>query len=878
MTDTPTNQTNAPGSAVFALPLPGTDPGNTTGTAGSITLGTSVYGSIGTVGDADWYAVNLVAGVTYEFRLLGVGSTPLADTLLTLRDSAGGLITSNDDGSGAFGYNSVLTFTAATTGTHYLDAEDLGNNNIGDFLLTAVVQNPAGTVLTADEVSWQLTNNFRRFFDFGNQGANVSSTAYDVSGVRQITYNNDGLDATGILLSTNALQMWTDVTGIVFVDVAGAAEITLDDSEAGNNAYNSNTVDPNGVITASNLMLTTGWIANFGNTFNSYSFETYIHELGHSLGLGHGGNYNGSAVYGTDNFYVNDSQHLSIMSYMQSRNDEFSSGSFGYNDFVNAEFRWVLTPMIADIIAMSNLYGLSTTTRTGANVYGYNSNTGNAVLDALTTLNDPVARNFVAFTVFDNGGIDRIDMSGFAGNQRINLAEGSTSDVLGGTLNMGIAYGTQIENATGGSGNDDIRGNDLGNTLIGNAGEDILRGLNGADALDGGLDGAQDLLLGGTGDDTYTVNEVEDIVIELAGQGIDTVQAFLNYTLGFAVENLVMIAGTSGYGNELDNTISGNGSDNTLRGRDGDDTLNGNNGVDTLVGGEGADVLNGGDGLDTAYYTGSTGGIIASLANSAGNTGDAAGDTYISVENLTGTNFADILAGLAGGVANVLRGGGGNDTLKGYSGNDELNGGADNDILIGGIGADTLIGGSGIDMASYEDAAAGVTASMANPGANAGDALGDTYDTIEGLIGSNHNDILNGGNGIETLVGGAGNDSLKSYLGNDVMTGGSGQDTFYFVSALSASNFDQITDFNVADDTISLENAIFTALATGNLAAVAFRSNTTGQAQDADDRIIYNSTNGYLYYDSDGTGAAGRVYFADLASGLAMTAGDFVVT
>ena len=107
------------------------------------------------------------------------------------------------------------------------------------------------------------------------------------------------------------------------------------------------------------------------------------------MGLGHGGNYNGSATYGVDNFYVNDSQHLSIMSYMQSVNDEFSRDGTDFNTFVNAQFRWVLTPMIADILAISNLYGLSTTTRTGNTTYGYNSNTGNAALDQAVTLNDP---------------------------------------------------------------------------------------------------------------------------------------------------------------------------------------------------------------------------------------------------------------------------------------------------------------------------------------------------------------------------------------------------------------------------------------------------------------------------------------------------------
>lgn len=870
----------SPTSTTFALPLPGIDIGNTTATAAGLSLGRSVYGSLEVAGDQDLYAVNVVAGRTYDFRLLGVGSTPVDDTFLRLVDAGGTILASNDDGSGAFGYNSSLSYTAATTGTIYVRAAAYDDNSGGTFLLTAVEHNAAGLVLTADEVSWQLTNNFERFFSYGNQGANVASTAYDVSGPRQITYNNDGLDATGVALSTQALQMWADVTGITFVDVAGTAQITFDDSEAGVNAYNNNSTSGDEILSSS-LMLTTGWIATFGTTFDSYSFETYIHELGHSLGLGHGGNYNGSAIYGTDNYYLNDSQHLSIMSYMQSRNDEFSNTSFGYNSFVNAEFRWVLTPMIADIIAMSNLYGLSTTTRTGNTVYGYNSTTGNVVLDQLTTLNDAAGHNYVAFTVFDNGGLDTIDMSGFDGIQRINLNEGASSNVLGGSLNMGIAYGTQVENAIGGTGADELIGNALANSLDGGGGSDILRGNSGNDTLYGGNDAGDvlDRLFGGTGSDTYIVDDANDYVYEYAGQGTDTVRSSrASYTLGAEVERLTLTgAAVSGTGNDLVNFITGNAGANTLAGRGGADTLYGGDGNDTLIGGEGGDILNGQAGSDTAAYTDAASGLTVSLANTALNTGIALGDTFISIEHLSGSAHADLLFGNAS--ANTLLGNAGNDTLVGGAGGDELSGGADNDVMIGGAGADRLLGSTGIDTASYEDAAAGVVASLANPAVNSGDALGDTYSSVENLVGTAFGDVLTGNSLANSLAGGGGNDTLNGSTGNDTLSGGAGLDSFVFNSALGAGNIDTITDFVVGSDSIRLENAIFTALATvGTLATTAFRASVTGLAADGDDRIIYNITTGALSYDADGDGAGTAIQFAALTNGLGLGNLDFIVT
>lgn len=238
----------------------------------------------------------------------------------------------------------------------------------------------------------------------------------------------------------------------------------------------------------------------------------------------------------------------------------------------------------------------------------------------------------------------------------------------------------------------------------------------------------------------------------------------------------------------------------------------------------------------------------------------------------------DLYDGRLGTIQGNVFGGDGNDRLYAGAGNDALNGQDGNDTLMGGAGADYLGGGTGTDRASYASATKAVIVSLANPAINSGDAKGDTYNSIENLTGSNYNDALNGNSANNTINGGGGNDIIKAYAGNDMLTGYSGADIFVFNTALDAStNVDTITDYNVAADTIQLDDAIFTALAAGVLASGAFRSNTTGLAQDAADRIIYETDTGKLYYDANGNASGGGILFAKVGIGLGLTNADFVV-
>lgn len=136
--------------------------------------------------------------------------------------------------------------------------------------------------------------------------------------------------------------------------------------------------------------------------------------------------------------------------------------------------------------------------------------------------------------------------------------------------------------------------------------------------------------------------------------------------------------------------------------------------------------------------------------------------------------------------------------------------------------------------------------------------------------------IMTGNTGSNILNGGIGNDTLNGGDGNETLTVGSGAETLVFNAAPGTSNFDRITDF-AKEDTIRLENAIFAGLAAGSLAAPAFRSNTSGLAANASDRIIYESDTGRLCFDSDGNGAGARMHFTSLATGLSLTSADFFV-
>ncbi|MEE1657929.1 calcium-binding protein [Microvirga sp. CF3062] len=205
---------------------------------------------------------------------------------------------------------------------------------------------------------------------------------------------------------------------------------------------------------------------------------------------------------------------------------------------------------------------------------------------------------------------------------------------------------------------------------------------------------------------------------------------------------------------------------NILTGDDGDNVFDGTK-VQGLIDGRG--------GKDTVTYQAADGGVVILLANPEFNARHAAGDTFKDIEVIIGSTHDDELIGDA--QAQEFQGANGHDTLMGFGGNDALLGGDGNDTLSGGEGADWLDGGTGINVVSYAQATSGVIANLQNPGANAGEAAGDSFNLIQNLTGSRFNDTLTGDGASNTLVGGDGNDLLVGGEGADHLIGGNGDDT-----------------------------------------------------------------------------------------------------
>jgi Ca2+-binding RTX toxin-like protein len=403
-------------------------------------------------------------------------------------------------------------------------------------------------------------------------------------------------------------------------------------------------------------------------------------------------------------------------------------------------------------------------------------------------------------------------------------------------------------------------------------------------------------MAGGTGDDTYYVDDSGDAITELSGEGNDRIAASISFALA-ADANIERIEAVNlGATNAMDltgsgiaNIIYGNDGTNILRGEGGNDELRGFGGDDFLVGGPGTDLMVGGLGNDT-FYVDDASDAIGEIAGQ-GNDRIAASVSFVlsngaDVEileavnlasttpfDLTGSDSNNIITGNAG--SNILRGEGGADTLSGAGGNDFLVGGAGNDVMNGGTGNDTF----------YVDAIGDVVNEFAGEGgldrvvASASYALSATADvelletaTQSGtaainLVGSSVSNSINGNDGANVLDGRG---------GNDILTGYGGADTFQFGTALGATNVDTIIGFVTGSDKIALDDAIFAAIGPlGALNANAFFAGAA--AHEADDRIIYNAATGALLYDADGELAGAAVQFATLGGNPALAAGDFIV-
>jgi Ca2+-binding RTX toxin-like protein len=338
----------------------------------------------------------------------------------------------------------------------------------------------------------------------------------------------------------------------------------------------------------------------------------------------------------------------------------------------------------------------------------------------------------------------------------------------------------------GGAGNDTFNGWSAADTFHGGSGNDtifggfqndVLYGDDGNDYIDGGA--GFDTLYGGNGDDQLIGLWEADTIY--GGAGYDALWGDAGNDILNGDEDDDALDG----GDDNDQLYGGTGNDR-LFGGTGEDSLYGGDGTDVLMGGAGMDYLDGGAGTDYASYTSSSVGVRVDMLFRSGNTGDAIGDTFVNIEGLRGSAFNDILYSTES--ADIVEGGdgndllwtrGGNDVLRGGSGNDSMYGREGDDILDGGAGQDYMDGGTGTDTVSYAASTTGVVVDMSHRSGNTGDAVGDSFVSIEVLEGSALNDRLIGTTGSESLIGLAGDDYLSGRSGNDTLRGGLGNDQAY---------------------------------------------------------------------------------------------------
>lgn len=410
------------------------------------------------------------------------------------------------------------------------------------------------------------------------------------------------LTADGQQLARWAFEMWEMVADVQFIETTGRADITFSDDYSGaycNTSYSGET------ITSAFVNVSENWLNSYGSTIDSYAFSTYVHEIGHALGLGHMGDYNGYASYTDNAVFANDSYQMSVMSY-------FSQTE---NPSVDGDYADPITAMMADILAIQTIYGAagSSSATSGNTVYGVGTNLDNIFGELLeeAVTGQRSARysgEAVAVTLYDQSGVDTLDFSSLSSADNIDLRPESLSDVGGYDGIVAIARGTTIENVYSGGGNDTLTGNGADNLLnagqgsdraYGYAGADTLLGEDGNDRLYGG--GGRDQLYGGSGDDSLIGNGQNDELY--GGDGADTLAGGSGKDKLWGGNGADKLSGNGKrdvmFGNGDDDLLLGGGGRDRILGGEGDDRVYGNNGHDRLLGNEGNDTIGGGGGNDT---------------------------------------------------------------------------------------------------------------------------------------------------------------------------------------------------------------------------------------------------------------------------------------
>ena len=651
------------------------------------------------------------------------------------------------------------------------------------------VAGAAGTETFGQGITLKYT--YANGVSWANNAGNSGGTVY--TAVRQAAMND-------------SMQMFSDVSGVKFeLGTATNANIAFKSynlSGAAGVAYVS--AYSTGKIAQVETVLANAPSA-YGASSDAqafakggYGYLCAIHELGHTLGLKHTGNYNagggGAAGPYLSDSGIADNNDASVMSYSAGVVADAAHRPTGL--------------MFVDLVAIQTLYGANT---------AYNSGTTDYVL---TTSSGVKA-------IWDGGGAgDTLNASAQTAAVTLDLREGINNWTRVGEARLQMAKGANIENATGGSGNDTITGNAAANVLTGNGGVDTLIGGAGNDSLIGGA-GADIYQFDANGGGTDVITDTDGSIVmdgvTLAGTATASGAGYVlsvsgvtyNLSLAGSVLSISRLGGSSVV--QVNNFASGNlginlsGTPSGGGGGAGATVVNGTAGIDTLLGTVATEIFNlldSNDKFDNSKVKGAadivfggTGNDTITSANSGSYYGEAGNDVLVAKTILGATILLDGGEGddkLTGGDgANTLNGGAGNDiiaigkgttTVNGGTGNDSVKGGALNDSISGGDGSDTVTGGAGDDV---------ITGDAGNDNLSGGD--GD--DRLFGDIG---NDIILAGGGLDKLSGGVGNDTI-------VLSDDNVMDTVAFSSIALKDGSDTITGFERGVDKITFMGTAGTA-------------------------------------------------------------------
>jgi serralysin len=736
-----------------------------------------VDGDIGP-GDFDVWAIDLVAGETWMFNAFGSGADPISDTFLVFYDTNGDFVTYDDDGGA--GTNSLLTYTAAVTGTYFILIDSFSGAETGSYTLDAILSPGVDTVSDVPGAGPTLTFGTPNY-GFIEAGAgpygpgfsevdtytlNVEAgLIYSIELAGGADYLSDFLDLPpgeldtvivvydadfNVIASNDDINFPSDVSSRVqfiadedatyYVDVFSYSPWT------GGYSITANELNPADFDPLDSII----WASASNVPFQAGVAYVYFGHAGESFGQ-----TNDDGVTPMTTFGWNAYEIQQVMKALEQ-----------YEKILGVDYQ------ITGSLAQAT-FRLSTTSSEQYGAYfipqdpAYGPDQGVGVFNV-----DSGAWNFGAQQSLVQGGYAfEVILHEFGHGHGLAHPHdnGGGSEIMLGVTGPFNSYGLYDLNQgvyTVMSYNSSWPTGPNGESPFTIAGVD-----NGWSGTLSAFDIAALQQRYGvinpyaTGNNTYVIDDTQaqgtyyECIWDTGGKDainytgnrnarIDLLAATLDYSpTGGGVMSFVegIFGGfTIAAGVVIENAAGGNGNDDIL-GNAANNELKGNGGDDVLVGREGADKLDGGTGFDIASYLTASSGVRASLDDSCGSSGDAAGDSYKGIEGLQGSQFNDVLEGSKKG--DTLLGEGGNDCLGGGDGNDTIDGGAGNDKLDGGKGVDTLLGGSG-------------------------------------------DDCIDGGKDNDTIEGGA---------GNDTMYGDSGKDTFVFSIG---DGQDKITDFKKSQDIV----------------------------------------------------------------------------